>query len=257
MPILYSHLYSSTGTGPWWGVRVSRTFYADQVRRLEDATRCFVYLVNHEGESVVVAVEGPHNEAHDVVFVPTWILKRLGLEESAEVMINPVLEALPKGVTVKIKPLRGSSIEGPIFVEGLTEALNQLGVVQKGLLTAVIDPSTGDYHEFLVNDLVPASVCLADGELTVDLEEAVDRPPTPPSLERYVEPESKFEETDSMKILAAANPQNGFVPFGGAGYSLLGGDLSHSLPLRRRLGRGEHPLLQRIQAQEHLSKSDT
>jgi hypothetical protein len=250
MPILYSYLFSSEGVGPWWGIRVPREFYMDQVRRLEDATRMFVYLVNEEGNSLVVAVEGPHREDMDNgIFAPDWVLKRLGIPDGHEVMMDPVLEALPAGASVKVKPLRGASVEGPMFIEGLTEALNQLGVVQEGILTAIVDPSTGIEHEFEISELLPASVCLADGELRVELERAADRPPTPPPAE----PERLLPEEDIFQTMMrqpAATP-SAFVPFQGQGHRLSNAD-SHPRPPR---GRGEpHPLERILRATDPVAQ---
>jgi hypothetical protein len=97
-----------------------------------------------------------------------------------------------------------------MFLEGLTEALSQLGVVQEGLLSAIVDPSMPELHEFMIESLTPLSVCLADGELRVELERALDRPPTP-------EPEPEHEhEPEQIEL-----PVNGkFVPFTGKGYRL-------------------------------------
>jgi len=210
MPRIYSYAFTSDGEGPWWGIRCSRQFYQNTIRDLDGATRCFVYITNIKGETLAIAIEGPHNEdIDDAIFVPSWVFKRLELEDSDEVTMDPILEALPPGETVKIRPLTGSTVEGPMFLEGLTEALNQLGVVQEGLLSAIVDPSMPELHEFMIENLNPASVCLADGELRVDLERAMDRPPTP-------EPEPFLEP------VPVAQKVKGFIPFSGIGRRLDG-----------------------------------
>lgn len=284
MPTLHSHIYSSEGEGPWWGLRVASNFYSDHVRRLEDASRCFVYIVNERGDSVVVAVEGPHRDSsNEVAFCPEWVLTRLRIEEGAEVMMDPIYEALPKGATVKIKPLTGRTVEGPMFLEGLTEALNQLGVVQEGQLSAIVDPSTGELHEFLVEDLKPASVCLADGELTVDLQQAVDyvepppRVPTPPQASQFGPRGGNSKEADtdeddcccggggmlSSTQFAAPPTRGNYQAFSGVGYRLDGGVSDHGAsgyqpaPPRPRHDRGDHPLLRKIRAEAESAKQDT
>jgi len=152
------------------------------VRQLEDATRCFVYITNVSGETLAVAIEGPHGEQteDDTVFAPRWLMDRLDLNDGDEVIMDAILDALPSGETVTIRPLTGSTVEGPMFLEGLTEALNQLGVVQEGLLSAIVDPSMPIMHEFMIESLTPMAVCLADGELRVEMARALDRPETPP-----------------------------------------------------------------------------
>jgi hypothetical protein len=146
---------------------------------MDDMSRYFVYITGIQGHTLVIAVEGPYQDSHiddDTIFVPNWVLKRLDLIEGDEVTMEPVLEPVPKANSVTIRPMTGSTVEGPIFLEGLTEALNQLGVIQHGLLSAVVDPSLPDIHEFMVEDLNPAQVCLADGDLTVNIERALDQP---------------------------------------------------------------------------------
>jgi hypothetical protein len=100
-----------------------------------------------------------------------------------------------------------------MFLEGLTEALNQLGIVQEGLLSAIVDPSMPELHEFMIENLNPASVCLADGELRVDLERAMDRPVTP-------EPEPEKQESHNFDEILPSTSSKGFVPFSGKGYRL-------------------------------------
>lgn len=231
MPNLYSYTYTSEGDGPWWGIRCSKSFYQETIRQMNETQRCFVYLTNSIGETLAIAVEGPHSEpGDDNVFVPGWVLTRLGLYDGEEIVMDAILEPLPKGTSVKIKPLTGSTVEGPMFVEGLTEALNQLGIVQEGLLSAVVDPSMPELHEFIVEGLEPARVCLADGELSVDLERAMDRPMTPePVAEAMAPPEPIYAPEPSTpafdNMLAAPqlnSNRKGFVPFGGTGYRLDG-----------------------------------
>jgi len=215
MPSIYSYTYLSEGTGPWWGIKCSRRFYENTIREMDDTSRCFVYLTNHKGNTLAVAVEGPHNEGDSNVFAPDWVLNRLGLSDSDEITMDAILEPMPKGQTVKIRPLTGSTVEGPMFLEGLTEALNQLGVIQEGLLSAIVDPSMPDIHQFMIEDLTPAKVCLADGELRVELERALDRPETPI-------PETKDSESESESELFRPQITKGYVPFGGTGNRLGG-----------------------------------
>lgn len=232
MTSLYPYTYSSDGTGPWWGIRCSRQFYEQLVRTLADTetTRCFVYLTSSRGDTLAIAIEGPHNEGENI-FAPDWVFSRLGLEFGEEVVMDAILEPLPKGVSVTLRPMTGNTVEGPMFLEGLTEALNQLGVVQDGLLSAIVDPSMPILHEFMVESLTPATVCLADGELRVELERALDRPPSPepmvlpaagqaarPGTPIPDEPSSMFEDI----IPTMPVDIKGFTAFGGKGYRLDG-----------------------------------
>ena len=220
MTSIYPHTYKSEGDGAWWGITCNERVYERMVRQMQETPRCFVHLTNVRGENIVVAVEGPHSEG-DTIFAPEWVFQRLGIEIGDPVTLDPILEPLPKGVTVVLRPMTGITVEGPMFLEGLTEALNQLGVVQEGQLFAMVDPSTAVLHEFMVENLTPARVCLADGELTVDLQRALDRPPTPEPVVPPPFDNSPFE--DGPIIPPAPIRQAGrttFVPFTGKGYRL-------------------------------------
>lgn len=228
MPNVYSYAFTSDGEGPWWGIRCSRSFYENMVRDSDGATRCFVYMTNVRGETVALAVEGPHNEdpGEDNIFAPNWVFERLNIEPGDEVIMDPILEALPSGETVTIRPLTGSTVEGPMFLEGLTEALNQLGIVQEGLLYAVVDPSTEVVHQFIIESLTPLSVCLADGELQVNLERAMDRPDTPiaplePSFQEEQEPVN-FDNILPSPCCIKPKSKGGFIAFSGVGRRLDG-----------------------------------
>ena len=235
MPAVYSYTYSSEGdgTGPWWGIRCPKHTYEEMIRQMQE-TRCFVYLTNLRGETLAVAVEGPHSGDVDIVFVPEWVLARLGISDGDDIMMEHIVEPLPKATLVRIQPITSETVEGPMFIEGLTEALNQLGIVQEGLLSAIVDPSMPDLHQFMVEGLSPAKVCLADGELEVDLVSAVDYvadtpvAPLAPSPEPQARPSTPIPNTDFASLLTtpALTPASntGFVPFSGRGRRLDGKD---------------------------------
>ena len=220
MTILYSYNYSSAGEGPWWGIRCSQSQYMRVVQRMQE-TRCFVYLTNEQNNTVAVAIEGPHTEGEDILFGPQWLLDRLHISEGGPISLTIIGHLLPKGISIKLKPVDGTSVEGPMFIEGLTEALNQLGVLQKGLLSAVVDPSLPEIHQFYIEELEPNSICLADGELRVELLRAVNRPDTPIPPE----PEVLIPEPTSFDWSAPMVPETTSMPtptaFGGRG-NLLG-----------------------------------
>ena len=235
MPAVYSYTYSSEGdgTGPWWGNRCPKHAYEDMIRQMQE-TRCFVYLTNLRGETLAVAVEGPHSGDMDIVFVPDWVLARLGLSDGDDIMMEHIVEPLPKASLVRIQPITSATVEGPMFIEGLTEALNQLGIVQEGLLSAIVDPSMPELHQFMVEGLNPAKVCLADGELEVDLVSAVDYvAPTivpEPLREPTPRPSTPIPITDFSSLISTPTsipmptPTTGFVPFSGRGRRLDGKD---------------------------------
>jgi len=232
MPAVYSYAYSSEGdgTGPWWGIQCSKHSYEEMIQQMQE-TRCFVYLTNLRGETLAIAVEGFHSADMDIIFAPDWVLARLGVSDGDNLTIDQIVEPLPKATLVRIQPITSATVEGPMFIEGLTEALNQLGIVQEGLLSAIVDPSMPDLHQFTVEGLNPAKVCLADGELEVDLVSAVDYiapvvPLTPsPELIRPLTPIpiTDFSSLISMPLVTTSTSQE-FVAFSGRGRRLGGKD---------------------------------
>jgi hypothetical protein len=241
MPAVYSYAYSSEGdgTGPWWGIQCPKHSYEEMIQQMQE-TRCFVYLTNLRGETLAIAVEGFHSADMDIIFAPDWVLARLGVSDGDNLTIDQIVEPLPKATLVRIQPITNATVEGPMFIEGLTEALNQLGIVQEGLLSAIVDPSMPDLHQFTVEGLNPAKVCLADGELEVDLVSAVDYiaptvvptavPSPAASPEPQARPSTPIPNTDFSSLISAPTsipmpkPTTGFVPFSGRGRRLDGKD---------------------------------
>ena len=224
MPAVYSYTYSSEGEGPWWGIQCSKHFYENMIRQMQ-GTRCFVYLTNLRGETLAIAVDGPHSGDMDIAFVPQWVLERLGISDGDDTIMEHIMEPLPKASLVRIQPVTTATVEGPMFIEGLTEALNKLGIVQEGLLSAIVDPSMPDLHQFIVEDLNPAKVCLADGDLEVDLVSAVDYvEPVLPALvpSPVARPSTPIPSSEFSSMLPL--PSNGFSAFSGKWRSLNGKD---------------------------------
>ena len=216
MPNVYSYMFAQEGEGPWWGIRCHSSFYQNTVRQMNDVTRCFIYMTNSMGETLALAVESPHDQGEDNVFVPPWVLQRLGLYDGEEVIMDAILEPLPTCNTITIRPVTGRSVEGPMFLEGLTEALNQLGIIQQGLLSAVVDPSLPEIHEFMIESLDPATVCLADGELRVNIERALDFPETPPPQPAHTEaqllPQVPYTPAPNVDIFGPMIPELANAP---------------------------------------------
>ena len=234
MSTLYSYTYSSEGHGPWWGIRCPSDMYQNIVNRVQETDRCFVYLTSVRGDTLAVAIEGPHSDEQcNTIFAPEWVLSRLGIEEGDSIIMDPILEAPPNAELVRIQPMTIASVENPIFVEGLTQALNQLGILQEGILSAIVDPSMPELHEFLVENLNPAKVCLANGDLNVDLVSAVDyeeaetfKYNVSPMEEEFIRGNGRPNtplppETSSTPLVPVSNAlPTMFVPFSGKGYRM-------------------------------------
>jgi len=224
MPSLYPHDYSSDGHGSWWGIRCPSSMYTSMFNRLEESDRCFVYITNSRGDTLAIAVESPHSDDADVIFAPDWVLSKLGIDEGDMVLVDPITEKLPNAELVRLQPLTVATVENPIFIEGLTEALNQLGVIQEGFLSAIVDPSMPELHDFLVDKLNPAKVCLANGDLNVEMVSAIDYSEPEPEYIATVRPDTPTPDLSTSPIMpfipTSGNLPSLFVPFSGKGYSM-------------------------------------
>jgi len=192
--------------------------------RLEESDRCFVYITNSRGDTLAIAVESPHSDDADVIFAPDWVLSKLGIDEGDMVLVDPITEKLPNAKLVRLQPLTVATVENPIFIEGLTEALNQLGVIQEGFLSAIVDPSMPELHDFLVDKLNPAKVCLANGDLNVEMVSAIDYSEPEPEYIATVRPDTPTPDLSTSPIMpfipTSGNLPSLFVPFSGKGYSM-------------------------------------
>ena len=229
MHLAYPHYYSTKEDGAWWGVQIPDSLYIDIIRQMHQITRCFVNITNLRGDTIAIAIDGPHSESDDIVYMPDWALSKLGLANGDEVYIEFISDVIPKAESITLRPVSESSTDSPIFIDGLTEALNKLGIIQPGIVSLIIDPSLPEPHEFIIEELIPADICLADGELRVNLEQALVtrgtsrhstvRPgtPIPPELNSL----ESFMDSTSMLPPSMIQPQKpGFIPFSGIGRRL-------------------------------------
>ena len=229
MHLAYPHYYSSKEAGVWWGVQIPESLYMDIIRQMHQIRRCFVNITNLRGDTMAIAIDGPHSDGDDIVFMPDWAMSRLGLANGNDVNIEFIIDIIPKAESITLRPVSESSTESPIFIDGLTEALNKLGIIQPGIVSLIIDPSLPEPHEFIIEELIPAAICLADGELRVNLEQAlvtrevysepIGRPgtPIPPEL-NSLESFTDFASMLPTSMLQA--PKVGFIPFSGKGRKL-------------------------------------
>jgi hypothetical protein len=225
MPSIYSHAFSETGADIWWGVQCSKETYTSLLEQMGELSRCFVYLVNERGESVAVAVEGVHAQDQDMILAPDWIIERLGCAYGDTIRIECIDEPIEKANKVVLRPAKTSSTDSPIFVECLTEAFNKLGIIQRGTLSILLDPSLPEYHMFLVETLDPHGICFADGEVNIEFLPALDAEPEVPEahevaevpiLQNFPEEPIDFNTMFSLPQISTTT----FVPFSGRGRRL-------------------------------------
>lgn len=218
MPPIYSYAFSETETNLWWGVQCSKNTYHSFLNSMDDVSRCFIYIINERGESVAVAVQGFHSQDEDIVLAPDWLIERLACSYGDMVTLEFIDETLQKANTVTLRPAMTTSTDSPVFVECLTEAFNKLGILQLGTVSIQLDPSLPEQHTFIVESMTPGTICLADGEVTIDFLAAIDHVES--VEESVVTTEFPTLEPCDFSSMISSAPTTGFTPFSGQGRRL-------------------------------------
>jgi len=193
-----------------------------------------------------ISVGDPVNTftSSDALFVPSWFLDTLGLEDGAEVELAfEKSEALPKATKLSFKVI--GDIPADIDVRDLLEGpLSQLGVLEVGQMIPV---PILDGTMLLLQECEPDNVVFLDGEADLEIEN--DCAPAPafpkeeaaPALPKQEAQAPVFipQEVDFSSMISFPTPApSGFVPFSGVGRT-LGGDKGRTLGGDgRRLGSG-------------------
>ena len=178
----------------------------------------------------------------DALFVPSWFLEFVGLEDGAQVELAfEKSEALPKATRLSFKVI--GDIPSDVDVRDLLEEpLSQLGVLEVGQMIPIpiIDGL------LLLQECEPENVVFLDGEADLEIENESRAPPsasaasTPSASsasasaasasaaasqqdQDYQTPFTQVEEIDFSSMLPPSTPApSGFVPFQGVGRRLGG-----------------------------------
>ena len=167
---------------------------------------------------MAVAVQGFHSQDEDIVLAPDWLIERLACSYGDMVTLEFIDETLQKANTVTLRPAMTTSTDSPVFVECLTEAFNKLGILQLGTVSIQLDPSLPEQHTFIVESMTPGTICLADGEVTIDFLAAIDHVES--VEESVVTTEFPTLEPCDFSSMISSAPTTGFTPFSGQGRRL-------------------------------------
>ena len=233
---VYSKVYLETEDESW-SARPTKNL----MRRLhsQDSAR---WIAAFDGGRISVGDPVSSFTSSDALFVPSWFLEFVGLEDGAQVELAfEKSEALPKATRLSFKVI--GDIPSDVDVRDLLEEpLSQLGVLEVGQMIPIpiIDGL------LLLQECEPENVVFLDGEADLEIENESRAPPsasaasTPSASsasasaasasaaasqqdQDYQTPFTQVEEIDFSSMLPPSTPApSGFVPFQGVGRRLGG-----------------------------------
>jgi hypothetical protein len=212
---VYSKLYLETEDESW-SARPTKNL----MRRLhsQDSAR---WIAAFDGGRISVGDPVNTFTSSDALFVPSWFLDTLGLEDGAQVELAfEKSEALPKATRLSFKVI--GDIPADMDVRDLLEEpLSQLGVLEVGQMIPI---PILEGTMLLLQECEPDNVVFLDGEADLEIEN--DSPSSAPSSahaeqETQIQPPPQEIDFSSMLSLPAPTP-SGFVPFQGVGRRLGG-----------------------------------
>ena len=220
---VYSKLYLETEDDSW-SARPTKNL----MRRLhsQDSAR---WIAAFDGGRISVGDPVNTFTSSDSLFVPSWFLESLGLEDGAEVDLSfEKSEALPKATRLSFKVI--GDIPADIDVRDLLEEpLSQLGVLEVGQMIPI---PILEGTMLLLQECEPENVVFLDGEADLEIENDSAPAPAPAWQEQKEEQEQQppanqgtsftqvEEPIDFSSMLPP--PSSGFVPFSGVGRRLGG-----------------------------------
>lgn len=224
---VYSKLYLETEDESW-SARPTKNL----MRRLhsQDSAR---WVAAFEGGRISVGDPVNTFTSSDALFVPSWFLDTLGLNDGSEVELAfEKSEDLPKATRLSFKVI--GDIPADMDVRDLLEGpLSQLGVLEVGQMIPV---PILDGTMLLLQECEPENVVFLDGEADLEIENETAAA-LPVEQEQEQEQAATLpvfipQDIDFSSMLPPSSPApSGFVPFSGVGRT-LGGDKG------RRLGGG-------------------
>jgi len=213
---VYSKLYLETEDESW-SARPTKNL----MRRLhsQDSVR---WIATFDGGRISVGDPINTFTSSDALFVPSWFLDSIGLEDGAEIELAfEKSEDLPKATRLSFKVI--GDIPADLDVRDLLEEpLSQLGVLEVGQMIPV---PILEGTMLLLQECEPDNVVFLDGEADLEIEN--DSPALPEegkgqAQEQQV-PTFIPQEIDFSSMLPPSAPApSGFVPFQGVGRRLGG-----------------------------------
>jgi hypothetical protein len=177
---VYSKLYLETEDDSW-SARPTKNL----MRRLhsQDSAR---WVAAFDGGRISVGDPVNTFTSSDALFVPSWFLESLGLEDGAEVgLAFERSESLPKATRLSFKVI--GDIPADMDVRDLLEGpLSQLGVLEVGQMIPI---PILEGTMLLLQECEPENVVFLDGEADLEIEQ--DPPPAEQDAPSVPEPEQE------------------------------------------------------------------
>jgi hypothetical protein len=228
---VYSKVYLETEDESW-SARPTKNL----MRRLhsQDSAR---WIAAFDGGRISVGDPVNTFTSSDALFVPSWFLDTLGLEDGSEIELAfEKSEGLPKATRLSFKVI--GDIPADIDVRDLLEGpLSQLGVLEVGQMIPIpiIDGL------LLLQECEPENIVFLDGEANLEIENdtaasaASAAASAATQQEKEKEQEFQFKEQDTPltqddidfssmlpPLTSTSTTSSGFVPFQGVGRRLGG-----------------------------------
>lgn len=191
---VYSKLYLETDDDSW-SARPTKNL----MRRLhsQDSAR---WIAAFDGGRISVGDPVNTFTGSDALFVPSWFLESIGLEDGADVELAfEKSETLPKATRLSFKVI--GDIPADMDVRDLLEEpLSQLGVLEVGQMIPI---PILEGTMLLLQECEPENVVFLDGEADLEIENDTPSPlaeeetpvPSPSPLAEQAEPAEQEQET--------------------------------------------------------------
>ena len=226
---VYSKLYLETEDESW-SARPTKNL----MRRLhsQDSAR---WIAAFDGGRISVGDPVNTFTSSDALFVPSWFLETLGLEDGAQVdLLFEKSEALPKATRLSFKVI--GDIPADLDVRDLLEEpLSQLGVLEVGQMIPI---PILEGTMLLLQECEPDNIVFLDGEADLEIEnDSVPQEQAASAAAQAQEGQAQegqvplpnpeyapfTQDIDFSSMLPPSSPApSGFVPFSGIGRTLGG-----------------------------------
>ena len=221
---------------------VPRTIWSRWIERQE--AEVLLVEVEQEGVKHILCVEGPHTMNTNTIYIPPRCLQDFNEDDYARVRV--VKEMPPHATKIVLQPLDSDIMNFGVDIAAEVGAmLSHWQVLTKHTMLSVpCEELGGLVVELFVKEVEPADTVLLRGEVPLELDEPLIKPPLPTSLPQSIEPPQQrpptpipFEPEAFNEFIprvptvpaAAVDPPfnlrvgpqaKGFIPFSGSGNRL-------------------------------------
>ncbi len=197
--------------------------------------------VEQNGVKHILCIEGPHQMNTNTIYIPARCLQ--DFDENDYVRMRVLKKMPPRARRIVLQPLDSDIMNfGVDIAAAVSGMLSHWQVLTKHTMLSVpCEELGGLIVELFVKDIEPADTVLLRGEVPLELDEPLIKPPPPPQIFEPqqprpltpipLEPEAFNEFVPMAPTAATATPdppynlrvgpqQKGFIPFSGTGNRL-------------------------------------